>query len=552
MPDNHLRKLSVQPHEEGSRLDRFLAESLREHGVSREKIKELIRRGKLSLDGVVCTVPRHILRRGQEICVEIEQAPSSIAAEPGALAVLYRDSELAVINKAAGISVHPAPGLSGGTLANRLLAHFPELAALEGFRPGIVHRLDKDTSGLMLAALSERSRLLLAEQFAKREVFKEYLAIVHGAPKAKEGRIDAAVGRDPKHKTRMAVTPGGKAAVSAWRLLYADEAKRLSLLAVRIFTGRTHQVRVHMSHIGHPLVGDRLYAGAGKTTPGAPRAERQMLHAWRLHFTHPLPERVNADYLPLATDEMGRLAFYTAPPQDFLNCMLAASRRMLRVVATGSPGSGKSALARFAHEQGLPAFSADAAIAALYEPGADGHHLLRVWFGDRFAPDERSPVNKAALGKAMGEDENLKKQIDSLMHPLVWHALQDFWNKCEAEGHKAAIAEIPLYLESGRQNDEPPAGPTKPLLVGVRCPFAVRRQRLLHKRGWSEETVAKVESWQWPEEKKMQACDIVIDNDGDLPALERKTAELTKTLERLAMQREKELAHAFCALWSAP
>lgn len=552
MADKTPHSFSVAPDDEGVRLDRFLAEKMRRHGLSREKVKELIKKGKVTLDGQRLTVPKHILLRGERITLEVEPTTAGIAPEAGDIAVLYKDPVLAVINKAAGIAVHPAPGLPRGTLANRLVARFPELASLEGFRPGIVHRLDKDTSGLMLVALTEQARLPLAAEFADREVFKEYLALVHAVPREREGRIDAPVGRHPSHKTRMAVTRGGKPAASAWRVLYADPRERFSLLGVRIFTGRTHQVRVHMQYIGHPLLGDSLYAAPHTKQPGRCKAPRQMLHAWRLAFRHPMPEMIaeSGNASPQIDDE-GRLAFLCPPPVDFIETMLAASGDMLRVVVTGSPGCGKSALVSALQDLGLPCFSADALVADLYRPGADGWHILRARFGDRFVPDDKAPVDKAALAKAMGEDEAVKKQIDSLLHPLVWHALQRFWEQMEKEGHPAAIAEIPLYLESGRHTAEAAPDSRPPLLVGVRCPFSIRRERLLHKRGWTEETIARVESWQWPEEKKMRACDIVVENSKDISALKEKAQGLAKAFESMEKERKHLLRQQFQVLWTS-
>jgi dephospho-CoA kinase len=542
----------VEPQERGTRLDRFLAGKMREFGLSREKIKDLIKNGSVSVDARVQTSPKFLLENRETVQAVTEPVSTALEPETGAIEVLYRDAALAVINKPAGLTVHPASGQPDGTLANRLVAHFPELAALEGFRPGIVHRLDKDTSGLMLVALSERCRLLLAARFAERHVFKEYLALVHGVPAKSHGRIDAPIGRHPTHKTRMAVTPGGKAAASAWRVLHADPRGRFSLLAVRIFTGRTHQVRVHMSHVGHPLLGDRVYGGTKPGAACAAGAERQMLHAWRLAFYHPLPETLPEEPRFSHLDAQGGMAFLCPPPQDFLDCIFDAARGMLRVVITGSPGSGKSALTKALQALGLPLFNADAAIAALYQPGGDGHHILRSWFGERFVPDENLPVDKNALGKAMTEDDNLRKKIEALLHPLVWHALRDFWEEKEREGHAVAIAEIPLYLENDRHLENPAPDMPPPLLVGVHCPFALRKKRLLHKRLWSETTIAKVESWQWPEEKKMRACDIVVDNTQDLSCLELEAEKLTITFTNILQERDTAMRRRLETIWNEP
>ncbi|MDL2316687.1 RluA family pseudouridine synthase, partial [Desulfovibrio sp. OttesenSCG-928-A18] len=281
------RSFIVAAQDAGERLDRFLAKALGAEGHSREKIKKRICEGAVLVDGLPVLAPRQLLARGSRVDIGIAAQSPRLRAEQGELSILFQDDCLAVLNKPAGLTVHPAPGREQGTLAHRLLAHFPQLAALDGFRPGIVHRLDKDTSGLILVALNERSRLGLAALFARHKVYKEYLALVQGVPAQPQGGIDAPIGRHPTQKTRMAVLPSGKQATSAWRTLYADEAGRFALVAVRIFSGRTHQVRVHMRHLGHPLWGDALYGGKKASDPALGAPERQMLHAWKLAFTHP-------------------------------------------------------------------------------------------------------------------------------------------------------------------------------------------------------------------------------------------------------------------------
>jgi len=605
--------------EAGTRLDRFLADRLREAGLSREKLKRLIREGKCLLNGKPEYSPKATLTVGDQVTIQAESPPTSLKAEPGDLEILYRDAVLAVLNKPAGLTVHPAPGRSTGTLAHRLLSHFPELEALEGFRPGIVHRLDKDTSGLMLVALSEQCRLALAGQFARHEVYKEYLALVRGVPAREEETIEVPVGRHPTLKTKMAVTPGGKPAKSARRTLFADPRGRFSLQAVRIFSGRTHQVRVHMQHIGHPLLGDPLYAGLTghkPVTPSGPcRAKRQMLHAWKLSFTHPLPEGSGSAWRDTSSDLLctpgqdqkspapsskaapsssnqsaslvtgstvlpdpvhcgaakhsaaklshypkkalsppkgvrrdgDTLSFRCPPPPDFIDTVRACLSQSLPVVITGSPGCGKSLLLQFFREQGFPVFSADAEVARLYEPGGDGARLLRARFHDRFVPDASGPVNKAALGSAMRESEALRREVEAMLHPLVWHAVASFW-KTHEDTAALSIAEIPLYLESGRdrgaaQENDPP------LLVGVSCPFSVREERLALHRGWNGEIIAGMEAWQWPEDKKMQACDLVIDNSGSLNTFNRNAQGLLDALLDARRERREAALRHVQSLW---
>ena len=591
--------------EASARLDRFLADQLREHGLSREKVKELIRGGKVTVNGLRAVSPRQGLAAGNEVRVSVPARTTGLQPEEGVLSIVYRDAELAVLDKPAGITVHPAPGLDTGTLAHRLLAHFPELAAQEGFRPGIVHRLDKDTSGLMLVALTERCRLALAAMFARHAVYKEYLALVRGVPDQARGIIDAPVGRHPAQKVKMAVTVHGKAAKSAWRVLHADPRGRFALVAVRIYSGRTHQVRVHMQHIGHPLWGDGLYGGKASLpascedvspagVSGGPDADfagmaptRQMLHAWKLGFVHPFPDAADragvlgAGARRETTPDGESLFFCCPPPADFAEAARFLSRETLRVAVTGSPGCGKSSLLEAWRAMGIPVFSADAEVARLYGKNGDGQRLLRARFGDRFVPDPDGPVDKAALGTAMREDSSLRREVEALVHPLVRHAVRLFWQEQEARGATLAAAEIPLYLETDFAGTRlSPAADGKSagggykrfgsgqgrgdtlsdvreasqeaahVLVGVYCPFALRRDRLMRKRGWSGETVALMESWQWPEEKKMAACDVVLDNTGTEHDLEKRAGEVAARLWELRRERASRKLARLEALWA--
>ncbi|MDR2488249.1 MAG: dephospho-CoA kinase [Desulfovibrio sp.] len=608
----------------GSRLDAFLAGRLRARGLSRERIKDCILAGGVTVDGLPETSPKRRLAAGSEVRAVAPAIRAGPTPEEGALAIVYRDAELAVINKPAGMVTHPASGLASGTLVHRLMAHFPELSAQGGFRPGIVHRLDKDTSGLMLAALTERSRLALAAMFARHEIYKEYLALVRGVPARAGGVINAPVGRHPARRTKMAVSARGRAAKSSWRTLYADPRGRFALLAVRIHSGRTHQVRVHMQHLGHPLWGDALYGGGetlsdalfgGKSSPaetasdrepagGAPA--RQMLHAWKLGFVHPFPgaiagaddapgERPGAcrgdaatvltggagDETPLCRAfrrraQEGYLFFRCPPPEDFGAALRFLSRECLRVAVTGLPGCGKSSLLEAWRRMGVAVFSADAEVRRLYERGGDGRRLLRAWFGDRFVPGPDDPVDKAALGLAMRDDPALRREIEGLIHPLVRHALRMFWREQDARGASLAAAEIPLYLEAdfagtarrpfspsgagarGRfseeavRRDTPPAVPDAAhVLVGVYCPASARWERLERNRGWSGETAACMDAWQWPEEKKMAACDSIVDNSGPEGDMPGRAEEAAAALLALRAAREEGLMARFGELWGA-
>ena len=284
-------------------MDAFAA--LRLPDLSRARIQHLIATGDLTLDGRRIK-PAVRVRRGQRVDVRVVPPdPSTLRPEAMALDVVYEDADLLVINKPPGLTVHPGSGRPGGTLANALLARLPELAALgEGLRPGIVHRLDKDTSGLLVVARSARALMSLRSQLASRSLSRTYLALVHGRLAAREGTIDAPIGRHPRHRTTMAVVPSGRPAVTRYRVV--ESFQRYSLLEVSLVTGRTHQIRVHVAHIGHPVAGDRVY-GRGRDGLGI---ERQALHAWRLRLQHP------------ASGEA--MAFEALPPPDFTSAVAQA------------------------------------------------------------------------------------------------------------------------------------------------------------------------------------------------------------------------------------
>ncbi len=550
-PESRAHSFTVGPEHAGQRLDRFLGDVMAElrerdgHGdaVSREKVKRAIRDGAATVQGRACTVPNTRVEPGQTVTLALAVHAAKVTPEDGDLTVLYRDAAIAVLDKPAGLTVHPCPSCPDGTLVHRLVRHFPELAAQEGFRPGIVHRIDKDTSGLLLVALTEAVRLELSRVFAEREVHKEYLALVHGVPKA-QGELDAPIGRHPLHKVKMAVVPenrGGKPARSAWRVLLADPDGRFALVAVRIFTGRTHQIRVHMAHLGHPLWQDAVY-GPADTAPFAEGEvpefpPRQMLHAWRLSFRHP----------ESGTD----MHFTCPPPPDFAALALRLSRRMQRVVLTGSPGCGKSALIRQLGEAGLPVWSADTTVARLYEPGGGGHHLLRGRYGDRFVPDPAGPVDKRALFAAMRSDDALRREVEDMIHPLARHDMNDFFAQAEAAGAPVAVAEVPLFLEAGWKAGTQPNSLPNILLVGVHCPFAERARRLETHRGWPQDMIAAMEAWQWPEADKMRACHLVVDNSGTPEDLARRARGMLAELARLRAAHDARLTAQLASLWQA-
>ena len=285
------RSVELQVDTAKMRLDKFLAERLPE--LSRSAAQRLIDDGRVSVNSEP-TRASYKTRPGDVVVVHLPvEEPEELTAETIPLQIVYEDDALLVIDKPAGLVVHPAPGHASGTLVNAILAHCPELAAAEGVRagarPGIVHRLDRDTSGLIVVAKNERVRRNLQRQFKDREVYKAYLALLEGHLQPAWGRIEAPVGRDPKHRQRMAVLPGGREAVTEYHVLeqfahsLGAAAGDYTLVQAEPKTGRTHQIRVHLASIGHPVVGDLVY---GRRKPRLP-VPRQFLHAWKLAFRHP-------------------------------------------------------------------------------------------------------------------------------------------------------------------------------------------------------------------------------------------------------------------------
>ena len=260
------------------RLDRFL--SLQQTGLSRSRLHALIAAGMAQLNGQPAR-PAQKVKAGDRITLTIPPArAAALTPQEMPLSVLYQDDALLVLDKPAGISVHPGPGHPDGTLVNGLLAHCPDLPGIGGvLRPGIVHRLDKDTSGLMVVAKTEPAHRQLSAQLKARQVDKGYLALAVGIVAPPQGIIDAPIARDPRHRQRMAVVPGGRDARTRYQT--RQQYDRHTLLELQLETGRTHQIRVHLSHLGHPLLGDATY---GKTSP---LLSRHFLHAHRLGFHHP-------------------------------------------------------------------------------------------------------------------------------------------------------------------------------------------------------------------------------------------------------------------------
>lgn len=263
------------------RLDVFAAAAA---DVTRSRAGALIRDGQVTVDGVVQTKAGLKLRPGCRVTIEIPAAaPSSVQAEDIALDILYQDDDVAVVFKPSGMVVHPAAGNESGTLVNALLKHLDNLSGIGGeIRPGIVHRIDKDTSGLLLVAKNDRAHVSLSEQIKAHTVHRAYQAILIGGFREDEGFVDAPIGRHPTDRKKMAIVPDGREARTNWFVM--ERLRGATLIEARLTTGRTHQIRVHMASIGHPVLGDPVYGP--KRSPYAVSGG-QLLHAYRIGFVHP-------------------------------------------------------------------------------------------------------------------------------------------------------------------------------------------------------------------------------------------------------------------------
>ena len=297
-------EFEVPVDDDGQRLDRVLVSMLADH--SRSRLQRLITDGCVRVGGTVAVKPNTIVHGGDRIEVDVpEPQPSTLAPEPLDLDILYQDPDIAVLNKPAGMVVHPGAGHASGTLVHALLHHVDDLSGIGGeLRPGIVHRLDRGTSGVMVVAKNDAAHQELARQFHDREIEKEYIALVWGVVHAGR-RIDAAIGRDPSNRQKMSAR-SKHAREAVTRITRAHHLPGLTLCQVAIHTGRTHQIRVHLSAIGHPIVGDALYGGVHRRVAGDIRAvqrlERPFLHAARLVFMHPRDGRRLEFIAPLAED----------------------------------------------------------------------------------------------------------------------------------------------------------------------------------------------------------------------------------------------------------
>jgi 23S rRNA pseudouridine1911/1915/1917 synthase len=285
--------VTIPPAAARLRLDVALAGLVSE--LSRARIQQLIENGNIRLNGEQVK-SKHPVKAGDQVSIELPPVkPLLLEPEKIDLQILFEDEALLVVNKPAGLVVHPGSGTSSGTLVHALLHHSRSLSGIGGpLRPGVVHRLDKETSGCLVVAKNDSTHLKLIRQFAGRQVEKLYLALCSGRFRKRAGEIEAPIGRHPVHRQKMAIVERGRPAKT--RYLVLQETADWSLVVCRIYTGRTHQIRVHLKHLGHPILGDAVY---GRRASGF---HRQMLHAWRLGFSHPTDGRALHFEAPLPED----------------------------------------------------------------------------------------------------------------------------------------------------------------------------------------------------------------------------------------------------------
>ena len=417
-PEQHCLTRIVDPARSGLRLDKFWALELERHGISRAQIIQWIKQDRARLNAASCPNPSRKIRTGDRLGLVRDSHPGSLTPIPGPLDILWQDEHLLVLNKPPGLTVHPAPSIREPTLAHYLLAAFPETASQDPLRPGIVHRLDKETSGLLLAARSQKCRELLMRDLAARRLEKNYLALVHGRPATEHGRIELPLGRDPKSKTKQKVLPQtGREALTFFQILHVFPNEHFSLLKLRIVTGRTHQIRVHLAHTGCPILGDKTYGPAHfaelrRRHPGLLQlCRRHMLHAFALHFTHPITG------YPLNLQR--------GVPKDFQRVLLQLARRPQTVAVSGPHAEEAARFCSLVANNRHPVWNWKHSLSGLIQAGSDGLKLLEKAGGRLLDPDQALLTAQ----EAVSSDETSRSEgifMRDLLLPMLKHDLWQF------------------------------------------------------------------------------------------------------------------------------
>jgi len=407
----------VTPENQGLRLDKFLVSQLADSDLSRARINKWIKQGRVWINGKLCQKSNQKVHSGDEVVVTVDDVSGTYEPVPGELDIKYLDSDLIVLNKPPGLNVHPAPSEINTTLVHHLLYHFPELYKQDPDRPGIVHRLDKDTSGLMLVGRTSRAVEELSSEIYNRKLYKKYLALVHGVPCKDSGEIEAPIGRDPVSKTRMKVLPKqGRQALSKYSLICVLGGGEFSLLQVGIVTGRTHQIRVHLSHMGLPILGDSLYGNREfkMLQKRCPRfsslISRQMLHSWKIGLYHPVTGKW--------------LDFVQQIPRDFLRVLLQLENTCLKVGVTGSNGVARSRILQHLEGGKIAVHSDSFALCREFELGADGWEMFWRTFGEKYFTPAENKLDKRKLFSEIRVSPQFRKEVLDLVKPMAEHIME--------------------------------------------------------------------------------------------------------------------------------
>ncbi len=508
--------------EKEDRLDKVLYRYFEQRGYSRNNIKEFIKKGFVVLNDKIVSKASTKVLYGDKIEVVI---PKDKGIEPieGDLDVIYEDEYLLVINKPPNLTTHPAPSCKEPTLVNILIKRYPELKTLDKERPGIVHRLDKDTSGLMIIAKNKDVQEKLKSMFQKREIKKKYIVLVHNILRERQGEINVLMDRDHISRTKMKVYKDrGRESITRYKVITDDLNYNVSLVEAELLTGRTHQIRVHFSHIGHPVVGDKLYGRPKKIDNLIIKklAKRQMLHSWYLDFIHPVTKK--------------RLWFKVPVPEDFFRVILYISKkRPMCVAVTGGVGCGKSKVSELLSKGGYPLWSADQAVEELYKAGGAGFEHIRLNFGDKYIDPQKGCINKKKLFETMSQDQYFRQQVERIIHPLVFEHMVNFIEMNKSKN--MVILEIPLLVEAGWTKENYRG--MFDIIVGIFCAENVRNNRLKEIRGWNEEKIKQTIKWQASQRERVMVCDIIIDNSKSLDELQKKVATIKILLRKLRIKR---------------